>query len=76
MLPIPAVYENGVFRPIGPVSLPEFSRVEVSVPAVSRLPEKTDAEIEATNAVLYDILTSNGDSGESRIAETHNEYHP
>lgn len=30
MQPIIAVYENGVFRPLDPVELPEGARVEVS----------------------------------------------
>jgi predicted DNA-binding antitoxin AbrB/MazE fold protein len=31
--PIEAVYENGVFRPLQPVHLPEHQRVEVHLPA-------------------------------------------
>ena len=30
---IPAIYEDGVFKPLGPVSLPERAEVEVTVPA-------------------------------------------
>jgi predicted DNA-binding antitoxin AbrB/MazE fold protein len=33
MYEIEAVYENGVFRPVGPVDLPENTRVRVAVPA-------------------------------------------
>jgi predicted DNA-binding antitoxin AbrB/MazE fold protein len=32
---IEAVYENGVFRPLEPVSLPEGEHVQVAVPALS-----------------------------------------
>ena len=31
---IEAVYKNGVFRPLQPVSLPDDTRVEIKVPAV------------------------------------------
>ena len=31
MTTIDAIYENGIFRPIGPVSLPENARVKVTV---------------------------------------------
>lgn len=29
---IPAIYEGGVFKPLGPVSLPERTEVQVSLP--------------------------------------------
>ena len=33
MSTIPAIYENGVFRPLAPVDLPERTNVEIVVPA-------------------------------------------
>ena len=74
MLPIPAVYENGVFRPIGPVSLPEFSRVEVSVAPVCRLPELSEEEFQRLHATMSSTFSDYGDSGETRVAEQHNDY--
>lgn len=41
-----AIYENGVFRPLGTVRLPEHTRVEVELPNVS--PE-TPGEAEKTH---------------------------
>jgi predicted DNA-binding antitoxin AbrB/MazE fold protein len=35
---IPAIYENGVFRPLSPVNLPENTSVEVLLPTSSSLP--------------------------------------
>ena len=35
MTPIPAVYENGVFRPTGPVPLAEGTPVQVTAAAVT-----------------------------------------
>lgn len=76
MAPIPAVYENGIFRPMGPVTLPEHSRVEVNVAPLCRLPEISDADLKELRDDLFTILTTNGDTGESRVAEQHNEYRP
>lgn len=42
MPPIEVIYENGVFRPLRPVELPEGSRGEVFV-----LPEATEDQIPA-----------------------------
>ncbi len=42
-----AIYENGVFRPLGSVRLPEHTRVEVELPNVS-----PDSPIEANKAHL------------------------
>jgi hypothetical protein len=42
--PIEAVYENGIFRPLQPVHLPEHQRVEVHVPAATPGNEEFDPE--------------------------------
>lgn len=52
---IPAVFENGVFRPLGPVELPEGSRVQVEVPAPHAAAPRTpaaEAHIDRVNAIL------------------------
>ncbi len=38
-----AIYENGVFRPLGTVRLPEHTRVEVELPDV---PSESQIEVE------------------------------
>ncbi len=59
-----AIYENGVFRPVVPLSLPEHLEVEVV------LPEKS------TQEEIFAILRTNFPSGESDVAERHNEHQP
>ena len=51
---IEAVYENGVFRPLEPVMLPEGEHVQVSLPDVA-------AEIQRRLAVLDAFDTTCGD---------------
>jgi predicted DNA-binding antitoxin AbrB/MazE fold protein len=64
-----AVYENGVFRPTEPVDLPEKSEVEIILPAPS-----TDAD--ANLDAIYKILGESYASGETDVAERHNEHQP
>jgi predicted DNA-binding antitoxin AbrB/MazE fold protein len=65
-----AVFENGVFRPIEPVSLPERCEVEVEVRQV-----KEESKIPTLDDV-YAILSKRFDSGESDVAARHNEHQP
>ncbi len=46
---IHAIYENGVFRPVQPVDLPERCEVEVDLRAVNR--ESPDVNLDDTNGV-------------------------
>ncbi len=70
MKPIRAIYENGVFRPLDPVDLPEGCHVELVIKVVNS-PE--DAEhrkrVEATLSRRYS-------SGHHDTAERHNEHQP
>jgi len=65
-----AIYENGVFRPIEPVDLPDRCEVEVEVRAVT-----TDAPRPSLDDV-YAILNERFDSGEPDVAARHNEHQP
>jgi predicted DNA-binding antitoxin AbrB/MazE fold protein len=73
MRTIEAVYEEGIFRPVEPVSLPEGSRAEVIIPvAASREvgettetnPKETPYEIMARIAALPGPAHDDGFSGE------------
>jgi len=64
-----AIFENGVFRPTEPVDLPEKSEVEVILPASK--PEG-DANLDS----IYKILGESYASGETDVAERHNEHQP
>jgi predicted DNA-binding antitoxin AbrB/MazE fold protein len=68
---IPAVYENGLFRPIEPVELPEGTKVVVET-------EEVVAErIRAARRRVFDCLSRSYDTGEAGNAlETHNDHQP
>jgi predicted DNA-binding antitoxin AbrB/MazE fold protein len=67
---IHAVFEDGVFRPIGPVDLPDHCEVEFEVREI-----KTKTGRPGLDAV-YTILSERFDSGEPDVAARHNEHQP
>jgi len=70
MTTIQAIYENGVFRPLGPVDLPEGSAVQVVVePAAS---EENGAHLDR----VYGLLSRRFKSGRNDLAEPHDEHQP
>jgi predicted DNA-binding antitoxin AbrB/MazE fold protein len=69
MATITAVYENGMFRPTGPVDLPEGATVHV-VPA----PLRTEQD-EARRRV-FEILSQSYDTGDPEAAARHDEHQP
>ncbi len=72
---IRAVFENGVFRPLDAVELPEKTEVEFEPrppkPPYS-LPCPSDAELDA----VYEILGRRYQSGHADTAARHNEHQP
>ena len=68
---IQAVYEDGVFRPIGPVDLPDQTAVEFEprVKAAPPSPGMTEGL-----ARVYDILGERYDSGHADTAARHDEH--
>lgn len=72
MATITAIYENGVFRPLSPVDLPEGSTVRIEpVAAPPRTPEE-EAHLER----IYEILSRRHRGGDSQVAARHNEHQP
>jgi predicted DNA-binding antitoxin AbrB/MazE fold protein len=67
---IHAVYENGVFRPTENVNLPDRCEVEVEIRQVK------DSLGAPTLDDVYAILSARFDTGESDLAERHNEHQP
>ena len=63
---IHAVFENGVFRPLGPVALPEACEVEFEPRLVQ--PGQMDQ--------VYKILAERYASGDADVAARHNEHQP
>lgn len=72
---IHAIYENGVFRPIDKVDIPDHSRVQIEVRQVQEEP-KTQAIMSPGLAKIYEILGERYDSGCTDLAERHNEHQP
>lgn len=72
---ITAIYEHGVFRPLGPVDLPEGSTVRIepmtATPAAPRTPEE-----EAHLDRIYEILSRRHHGGDPQAAARHNEHQP
>jgi len=65
-----AIYENGVFRPLGRVDLPERTEVEfVPRPVVT---EANGDRLDET----YAILSESFDTDDPELAERHNEHQP
>lgn len=65
---IHAVYENGVFRPLGQVNLPDPCEVEFE-PRLIRPPD-SQAELDG----IYAILGERHASGEHDVAARHDEH--
>jgi predicted DNA-binding antitoxin AbrB/MazE fold protein len=49
---IPAIYENGVFKPITPLALPEMTRVRVTVDANSEVESGPESLRQSQQAAL------------------------
>lgn len=91
MKTIQAIFENGVFRPTEPVELPEHCAVEFEprpagngpvgpwlpsdLPPEPTTPEEIERRERALNAI-YEILGRRYSSGETDVAERHNEHQP
>ncbi len=74
MQTIDAVYDAGTFRPTEPVNFPDKARVRITVESVS----DPDAEIERLRSLeaVYEVLDERYSSGETDVAERHNEHQP
>jgi len=71
---IQAIYENGVFRPVSPVDLPEQTRVNI-VPQNESASEEVNLSPEGMDAI-YAALDQSFDCPDSPsdLAERHNEH--
>ena len=65
---IHAIYADGIFRPKGPVDLPEQCEVEFEPRVVERKTEVPES--------VYDVLSRRFASGEPDVAERHDEHQP
>jgi predicted DNA-binding antitoxin AbrB/MazE fold protein len=68
---VKAIFENGVFRPTEPVDLPEHARVEFE----PKVLEDDQNDLDAQERI-YELLGRSIHSGETDVAERHNEHQP
>jgi predicted DNA-binding antitoxin AbrB/MazE fold protein len=72
---VKAIYENGVFKPVSAVHLPEKTPVEVILPGeAADEAERTGGE--AGRKAIMEILSRRFRSGRTDVAERHNEHQP
>jgi len=71
MKTIHAVYEDGVFRPLEKVELPERTEVEFEP-----RPVQSSREQHGGLDAIYDVLAERYASGEHDVAARHNEHQP
>ena len=74
MQSVDAVYDAGIFRPTGPVVLPDQSRVRITIEALDK-PQVPGARDEALEAI-YEVLSHRHRSGRSDLSERHGEHQP
>ena len=73
---VKAIYENGMFRPVTPVSLPEKAEVELHFAAAEpSVGEESAADRRAREEVL-EVLSHSYDTGQTDTAARHNEHQP
>lgn len=66
---IRAIYENGVFRPLEPVDLPDHATVVLEPRQIEvEKPDKLDA--------VYEVLSRRHRSGHTDTAARHDEHQP
>lgn len=71
MKTIHAVYEQGVFRPLEAVELPERTEVEFEPKVIGEKKSKAGGMDE-----IYEIMSERYHSGEHDVAARHNEHQP
>lgn len=76
MKTVHAIYENGVFRPVEPVDLPEQTPVEFEPRVLTEAPPASQAPMSEGLARIYEILGRRYSSGYTDTAARHNEHQP
>lgn len=71
-----AVFENGVFRPVEHVDLPENSQVLIDVRPAARPEVSQPAGPDDSWDAVYEILSRSYPTGEPDLAARHDEHQP
>jgi predicted DNA-binding antitoxin AbrB/MazE fold protein len=66
---IHAIFENGVFRPVVPVQLPENCEVAFE-------PRVVNGQAKLDTKAIFAVLDERYDTGEPDLAARHNEHQP
>ncbi len=70
MKTVHAIYENGVFRPLGNVELPDQIEVEFVPHPIQPEPDSSHQD------AVYGILSQSFDTDVTDLAHRHNEHQP
>ena len=71
-----AIYENGVFRPVEPVDLPERTSVEFDLRVSVQEADVPQPAMCEGLAKIYEVLGRRYSSGHTDTAARHNEHQP
>ncbi len=71
-----AIYENGVFRPVEPVDLPNNTPVEFEPRVLTEAPETSQPSMSEGLAKIYEVLGRRYSSGYTETTARHNEHRP
>jgi predicted DNA-binding antitoxin AbrB/MazE fold protein len=71
-----AIYENGVFKPSGPVDLPDRVEVDLEATIVSEDASLPTAPQEEPSQAIREILSRRYRTGQTDTAARHNEHQP
>jgi predicted DNA-binding antitoxin AbrB/MazE fold protein len=74
MKSVHAIFENGVFRPIEPVDLPEQTPVEFEPRVLTEAHPGAQARVSDGLAKIYEILGRRSSSGHTDTAARHIEH--
>jgi predicted DNA-binding antitoxin AbrB/MazE fold protein len=76
MVTIHAVFQNGVFRPVDPVDLPDNTPVAFEPRILADAPEASPPSLSEGLAKVYEVLGKRFASGHTDTAARHNEHQP
>jgi predicted DNA-binding antitoxin AbrB/MazE fold protein len=71
-----AIYENGVFKPAGPVDLPDKAEVELEARIVRPDTPQGRAGSEQAGKEIFEVLSRRYRTGQTDAAARHNEHQP
>jgi predicted DNA-binding antitoxin AbrB/MazE fold protein len=71
-----AIFQNGVFRPVEPVNLPDNTPVEFELRVLTEAPQTPPPPMSEGLAKIYEILGRRYRSGHTDTAARHNEHQP